>query len=1035
MAKSPEKEKSRKKTSPNVAAAGLKEAGPKKARAEKKTPSKAGGAKPSRGARSVPVMAKKHKHVNIVGIGASAGGLEAFEKFFSAIPDETGMAFVLMPHLDPKHVSILPEILQGHSQMKVLQAADGMKVEANHVYVAPSNADMTLRHGILRLEKASSGSSGRMPINLFFRSLAEDQKHLAICVVLSGMGTDGAIGLKAVKQELGLVMVQDPKTAKFDGMPTAAIDTELADYVLPPEKMGEQLIDYVKRTAGARLMAAPVREPTQQQALERVFALLRARTGHDFSMYKSSTMLRRIERRMNVNQIDTVSNYVRFMQQTARESEKLFQELLIGVTNFFRDPEAFDTLKRRILPQLIRNRPDGYTLRIWIPGCSSGEEAYSMAILLRETFDRSRRNLSAQIFATDIDLNSIEVARAGIYPAGISNEVSALRLQRYFSKQDTTFRIRKEIREMIVFAPQDIIKDPPFTKLDVICCRNLLIYFDSDLQRKLIPLFHFAMKPDGILFLGSSENIGPFTSMFTAVDKRWKIYRRKDTPDRDTTGVEFPVIPVRGHLAPVPTVKTRDQGIAQLLEKVLVRHFSPACAVINEAGSIVYIHGRVSRYLEPATGVATLNIVEMAREGLKIELNSAIRKAVSQKKEVKHTGLVLHDNGSPARLVNITVRPVTEIKSGPGMFVVVFEDIGSAPPLSLRQEEAGSRKRSVWRVRELEQELKAAKETLHSTIEELEASNEELKSTNEELQSTNEEIQSANEELESSKEELQSLNEELVTVNAELQNKIDELSASSSDMRNLLDSIGVPMIFLDDGLRVKRFSSNAAQVINLIATDVGRPIHHIVTRLKYDRLVEDSMTVLRTRAMKDHLVETVDGHAYLMRILPYRNVDNTIDGVVITFLDIHGMRPHPAERPDSSKKAGGAFAGVDKIVGVVREPLVTLSADLRVTAASDSFYALFMLRPEVTLDHSISSVGRGWKSPRIREMLSKVLKTREPVRDFIIEEDFPPVGRKRLNLSASCISNESGDVVLLSIQEIPIAGGSGRAIRKNLKKQ
>jgi len=821
----------------------------------------------------------------IVGIGASAGGLEAFESFFRNMPDNSGMAFVLVPHLDPKHASLMPELIQKTSPMKVIQIEDGTKVRPNCVYIVPPNKDLAMLKGTLQLMDPVKGPGIRMPIDYFFRSLAEDWGKNAIGIILSGMGTDGTLGLRALKGNVGMTMAQNPESAKYDSMPKSAMATGLVDFTIPPEKMPDQLIKYVD--SAVQMPPSKLTTPggKSTDALQKIFILLRSHTGHDFSLYKKNTIHRRIERRMNVHQIDQIATYVRYLQENALEVDKLFKELLIGVTSFFRDDEAFQVLQDKALSEIMEGKGREDVIRAWIPGCSSGEEAFSVAIILRETMEKRKTHFGVQVFATDIDKNAVETARMAIYPESISADVKPDRLKRFFTSENGGYQIRKDIRGMLIFAPQDIIKDPPFTKLDLICCRNLLIYLDAELQKRLLPLFHYSLKPGGILFLGSSETIGNFTDLFAPIDKKWKIYRRKDAVSTAQVVTNFPVTPLERRHDAVEVKKTVARNVAQLAEKDLLNTYAPPSVTINDRGDILYIHGRTGKYLEPAPGEAGMNVIEMAREGLKLELPSVIRKAAFQHKEVVHREIAVKNNGG-IQTVNVTVRPVGASGEETGLWMVVFEDV--VPPDQEKPQKKGkaSKKKTDKRFEDLEKELQYTRENLQTTIEELETSNEELKSTNEELQSTNEELQSTNEELETSKEEHQSLNEELTTVNSELNGKLEELTAANNDTKNLFDSIEIPTVFLDNDLCVKRFTSHAVKVINLILTDIGRPVSDISTKLKYDQIAEEAKAVLGDLVFREKEVQTKDGGWHLMRILPYRTLDNVIDGVVVTFQDI-----------------------------------------------------------------------------------------------------------------------------------------------------
>jgi two-component system CheB/CheR fusion protein len=715
----------------------------------------------------------------IVGIGSSAGGLEALEKFFQKMPPDTGMSFVVVTHLDPTHTSLMPSLLQKHTEMKVVQVEDGMKVAPNQVYVIPPDKDMGIVKGRLQLIQPQVQTGPRAPINHFLRHLAQEKREMAFCILLSGMGSDGTLGLKAIKAELGMVMVQDPETAKYDGMPRSAIATGLADYILPPDKMHESLLEYAKRMIYPGHPKPPSIETVPGKTLQKIHMVLRSGTGHDFSSYKENTIIRRIQRRMNVHHLDTTTDYLSFLQQNPQEVSALFKEFLIGVTSFFRDPEAFEVLKERALMEILKVKPYNSQVRMWVPGCATGEEAYSIAILLMECMQALKQDLSVQIFATDIDNDAVEKARIGRYPGDISADVGQERLRRFFDREDDFYRISPRIRDMLIFAPQSVIKDPPFTKLDLICCRNLLIYLDSELQKKLMPLFHHTLNHDGILFLGSSETIGGFADLFSPVDTKWKIYRRKPVSSSVQKLIEFPLTPhLKAERGQAP--KANGPDLPRLVERQILEHHTPAAVVVDHKGDLAYIHGRTGKYLEPTPGtIRTNNILEMARSGLKLQLPTMLRNAVTKREEVVRHEVTIKQNGQHLR-VNVTVRPMLDPEAQ-GLFVVLFEDVAVNMQDETVEKRPKAARVSGMRIEELEKELNYTKESLRTTIEELETSNEELKSTNEEYQSTNEELQSSNEELNSSKEELQSLNEELDTVNSELQDKNNELTRNCDD--------------------------------------------------------------------------------------------------------------------------------------------------------------------------------------------------------------------------------------------------------------
>ena len=826
----------------------------------------------------------------IVGIGASAGGLETLGTFFEAMPVDAGIGFVVVVHLDPTHGSMLPQLLQKHTRMPVTQVQDGMPVEQDHVYVIPPNKKLTIRHGTLHLEDLVHPRSANLPIDTFFRSLAEDQGRDAVCIVLSGTGTDGTLGVKAIKGSVGMVMVQDEHSAKYDGMPKSAIATGLADYVLPPGEMPEQLVKYTRHVTRQAAPGAAAPEGPLPRALQKVLVHLRARTGHDFSQYKENTISRRIERRMNVHQIDDISEYARYLRESDREAGILFKELLIEVTSFFRDPEGFATLKATTLPGLLAGKPDDYSVRVWVPGCASGEEAYSLAIVLHECMAQMGRHFHVQIFGTDIDEDAITVARAGLYPESIRADVGPERLERYFTRQeDGQYQVNKVIRETLVFAPQSVIKDPPFTKLDLLSCRNLLIYLGTELQRRLLPIFHYSLKTDGILFLGSSETIGPATDLFDTYDKKWKIFRRKPSAVGVHAVLNFPAQREQhdAHGLEVPeTIRMAEELSAlQLVETILDESDAPPCVIINDAGNTVYIHGRTGRFLEPAEGKASVNIVEMARPGLKKELAAAIREVATHMQETVYRGLEVDYDGDKLFL-NLTVKPILERVAMRGLKMVVFEETAVPTKPKEPRSKRVLMKRKGKGVAELERELQNANESLRTTIQQLEISNEQLQSANEELQSTNEELQSTNEELETSKEELQSLNEESTTVNAELQARIDELSRTHDDMKNLLDATEIATVFLDTELRVRRFTPKATDIIPLTRADVGRPVKDLASALVGVDFAQAGEQVLEDLAVRESEVASNNDRIYVMRARPYRTTSNVIEGVVITFEDI-----------------------------------------------------------------------------------------------------------------------------------------------------
>lgn len=820
----------------------------------------------------------------IVGLGASAGGLPAFEAFFTEMSIDSEMAFVLVQHMSPNHESILSELIKKYTTMKVFDVIEGITIEPNRIYIMPPNKKMTIRNGKLFLKDWAT-EMPNLPIDSFFRSLAIDQQEQAIGILLSGSGTDGMLGIKAIKSEGGMAMAQDSESAEHDSMPRSAISTGMVDYVIPPEAMPEQLISYIQH----KLKQFNSNEDTASKnnnSLQSILDILYAKTGHNFSDYKQNTICRRIERRLAVNQIENMDHYIHYLEQNPLEVEALFQEFLIGVTHFFRDTEAFEVLESKIIPSLFKGKKSGEPLRIRVPGCSTGEEAYSIAILIQEYLEKTKQSYNIQIFATDIDSLAIEKARNGIFPANIAVNISKERLSRYFNRtlDGNSYQILKNIREMLVFAEQNLIIDPPFSRMDLISCRNLLIYFGVELQKKVFHLFHYALNYESFLFLGSSETIGQFEDIFTSIDKKHRIYQSKGAVAyRIALQNKSPsVTKSEVYSKAENTGRKEAKGIGELVEQTLLQNYAPACVVINKRGEIIYIHGRTGKFLELQPGEAKMNIVLMAREGLRLELNHAISKVAVTKEPMHYKGLKLVENNHNS-FFNLSVSPIQDSAFVSGMMMVVFEDIMPLGTETLMQEAAATNE--IINIKDerymaMERELVNKEEYLQTTIEELETSNEELQSTNEELQSTNEE-------LETSKEELQSVNEELLMVNVEQTNNLEELSRANNDINNMLSGTGVGTIFLDDKLRIKRFTSVATKVINLIENDIGRTISHIATNLKtYNHIDEDINAVLDTLVPKVTEVQTKDEMWYSLRILPYRTVDNIIEGTVITLIDI-----------------------------------------------------------------------------------------------------------------------------------------------------
>ncbi|MGB7340291.1 MAG: chemotaxis protein CheB, partial [Phototrophicaceae bacterium] len=786
----------------------------------------------------------KNDQFPIVGIGASAGGLDAFERFFTNMPSDNNMAFVIVQHLDPTHDSILGELLARYTGMQVFQVKDGVKVQPNCVYVIPPNSNIALFNGVLHLVEPSEPRGFRLPVDYLFRSMAEDQGERAIGIVLSGTGSDGMMGIKAIKGAGGMAMAQDPDTAKYAGMPLSAVSNETIDFVLAPEDMPKQLIAYIKHPV-TNIQNMPNSSNKFTTALQKIFILLRTQTGHDFSLYKPNTINRRISRRMAVNQFQDLEDYTEYLQRNPVEIETLFRDLLIGVTNFFRDTEAYEIIENQVIPEIFETTNSDQMIRVWVSACSTGEEAYSLAILFQEYMARTGEKRDIQIFATDIDSRAISQARQGIYPDNIVADVDKKRLDHFFTKFSSEhggYQISKSIRDMVIFAEQNIIKDPPFSRLDLISCRNLLIYLQPELQKRIIPLFHYALKPGGYLFLGTSETLGEFSNLLQTIDRKLKIFRRSKDDFSHNQSYRLPDLPLHSTIGSTTRkVESRPQDV---VEQMLLDEFTPIALLIRGDGEILYTHGRTGKYLELARGTPRTNILQMAREGLRMPLTTAVHKVLSQRKSVEFDRLLVQNNDS-RQLIRLLVHPVPDAESD-NILLILIEELQNPDKDNIEEKSDSGADRRDKRLMQLDQELQSTREYLQTTIEELEASNEELKSTNEELQSSNEELQSTNEELETAKEELQSINEELMSVNTELTQKIEELSDANNDVNNLLASVGIGVLFLDLDLNVHRYNPMAAQIVNLIETDTGRPLKHLVTNLLNDSLVEDSRSVIET---------------------------------------------------------------------------------------------------------------------------------------------------------------------------------------------
>jgi two-component system CheB/CheR fusion protein len=944
----------------------------------------------------------------------------------------------LVSHLDPDHASMLTEILQRATGMPVREVSDKMVLEPNHVYVIPPNCDMAVFHGALQLSIPEKIRGQRMPIDHFFRSLAEDLGEKSIGVILSGTGTDGTLGLRAIRDAGGTAFVQDPATAKYDGMPSSAVRNNLATYVLDVEKIPEKLLGYIQSRFKKESEIFPVADDATIYDTREILKIIRTATRNDFSLYKQTTIGRRIERRMEANNIESINDYARYLRGNPVETQILFEEMLINVTNFFRDPEAFYILKKDIFPQIFLDKPADYCFRIWVPACSSGEEAYSIAISLREYMDEIKMDFKIQIYSTDINEKSIIAARTGEYPENITLDVSPDRLKRFFIKEaKNNYKVKKEIREMVTFAVQNVISDPPFIKLDFISCRNLLIYLEPQLQKLLMSTFSYALMPGGILFLGSAETIGTHTDVFALINKKYKFF--KSTPSVATRYTElfdnfaFHDIKKIEKFENIGIIKDAAH-LAELTRRELLKSYAPSSVLIDLLGNILFVHGETGKYLSPAPGPASLNVIEMAKEELKFKISTAIRNAVKQKKQQEYNNIAVKTNGD-RQVINLIVSPFVNADNPTELLMVSFQEINKKQQEKMPVEvKSLTKKKEARYIEELEKELAYEKENLLANAEEAQASSEELKSTNEELQSANEELQSANEELDTSREEMQSVNEELVTVNSELSAKIDMLSEMQNDLKNLLENLNIGIIFLDSELNISRFTKQATELFHLIPTDIGRPLKDINSEITIDNFVTKAKCSLELFTMHEEELKADDGKVYLMRILPYRTTEEVVEGVAITFTDITTVKALQVSYWDASEIAEKFF----NIFNTVRQSLITLDKELRVISANKTFYDFFKSTPEETIGNYIYNLGnKQWNIPKFRELLEEVLPKENQFDDYEIEHDFLRIGHKVLLLNARLLTQKSPlpQLILLAIDDVtdsPERGGGEEAAPKRL---
>lgn len=951
----------------------------------------------------------------IVGIGASAGGLEAFSDLLRHLPEKTGMAFVLVQHLDPTHGSDLREILSRTTKIPVQEVADGVRVEPDHIYVIPPNTTMVLKDGALRLAARVMTRGQHMPIDYFFRSLAETRGSGAISVILSGTASDGTEGSRAVKAAGGITFAQDEQTAKYASMPHSAVQSGSIDFVLPPSRIATELTrvanhPYLTREAVETSNSA-LAPGDQMQAL---LSILRDATGVDFTHYKQTTLQRRIKRRIVLHKLEDLKSYVRFVRATPGEVDELYQDILIHVTGFFRDPEAFESLSKHVLPHLFSQSHKG-PVRVWVPGCSTGEEVYSLAIVMLEYLWQASSkaaklplgSLPFQIFATDISDRALNRARAGLYSESLMADISRERLRQFFVHIDGGYQIVKPLREMCIFAKQNVAKDPPFSNLDLISCRNLLIYLGPVLQKRVLPTLHYALKPDGYLMLGESESLGAFSDYFALVEKKSRIFQKKKTAMRLAGyfgGLDFGV----RHVEDPKTAREAHPvfSVEKEVDRLLMSRFVPASIVVNDEMEIIHLRGKTGPYLEPAAGRPTFSLSKMAREDLLLDLRAALAKAKRENAPVRKDGVHVQSNGQ-TREVNLEVTPLRGPTPADRYYVIVFQDVISEAEMgrSAKKKAASARDGSSRQTAQLKRELGQLREQFQSLIEEHESTTEEFKSANEEVLSANEELQSTNEELETAKEELQSTNEELTTLNEELQNRNVELTSANNDLLNLLGNVTVPVVILDQNLHIRRFTPPAQKLLNLLSSDVGRRLSEIRPNLDHENLGDLAQeTIDKVVSSEKEVREKGSGSWYQMRVRPYKTWDNKIDGAVLSFENIDGFK----RSLEHLNEYGAA------LIETARSAILLLDGGLRVIKANQVFRRTFQVSTDETEGCLMYELGnRQWDIPQLRDLLENILPNNGKVEDFEVRHDFPTIGKRRIMLNACRIEPQPGRLLIL----------------------
>jgi two-component system CheB/CheR fusion protein len=967
----------------------------------------------------------------VVGVGASAGGFEAFGEMLNGLPADTGMAFVLIQHLDPTHESMLAPLLARKSALPVSQVIDGMAVEPNHVYVIPPNATMGIHDGQLKLTQRPAAGEKNMPIDYFFQSLAVSRKEAAIGVILSGTATDGTFGLKAIKAEGGICFAQDEESAKYPGMPASAIATDCVDFVLPPRKIAAELTRIARHQTSSPLVGAPNTAPPpalpagNEGHIRKLLLLLRNATGADFTHYKSSTLHRRIARRMLLKKITSIREYVELLRRDGAELDALYQDILIHVTSFFREPETFQLLENQIMPRLIEGKTERDPLRVWVPGCSTGEEAYSIAIVLAEYLGERLGKIPVKIFATDLSESSIEHARAGVYAGTTLAEVRPERLARFFVKSNGNFQATQSIRDMCTFARQDLTQDPPFSRIDLISCRNVLIYLEPLLQKRILAAFHYALKDKGFLLLGKSETLNAFPDLFILAEKKGKFYRKRaaaNHPQFRAAAVQDRAIqPDRPVQPAMPLADLQKEA-----DRIVWSRYAHSGVIVDENLQILHFRGDTSPYMAPASGAASLHLLKMVRGDLLVDLRAAFHRSKKGNTPVRTEGIRV-TSGGRARKVCLDVVPLAALNAAERHFLILFEEAQHGPATTRPSKTTRRAKADTAPAAKLQQELLATREYLQAIIEEQETTNEELKAANEEALSNNEELQSTNEELETAKEELQSTNEELVTLTEQQVSRNIELTQLNDDLRNVLDGVQIPILMLGNDRRIRRFTPSAEKVFNLLSSDVGRPIQNLRTNLDLPDLQPLISRTIDTLTVQELEVRDLEGRYYAMSVRPYRTSDNRIDGVLIVLVDTDAMKR-------SLDKATRAQEYANAIVETVREALVILDSNLRVVTANRSFYAAFQVSPaEVQKQGIFDLAGGAWNIHGLRKLLKQILPGNTQFGDFKLIHVFPKIGRRTLLLNARGLRQEdqAQEMILLAMEDVTVRELTTQALQES----